>query len=88
MAEVPLAALIGEGQALSGRIDRLAVTQTEVLIADYKTNRPPPVRLEDVSQQYLAQLAAYRAALTPLFPGKTIRTALIWTDGPRFMEVP
>jgi ATP-dependent helicase/nuclease subunit A len=88
MAEVPLAALIGEGQALSGRIDRLAVTQTEVLIADYKTNRPPPVRLEDVSEQYRAQLAAYRAALTPLFPGKTIRTALIWTDGPRFMEVP
>ena len=88
MAEVPLAAIIGDGQGLSGRIDRLAVTQGEVLIVDYKTNRPPPLKLEDVSPQYLAQLAAYRAALTPLFEGKTIRTALIWTDGPRFMEVP
>lgn len=88
MAEVPLAAIIGDGQGLSGRIDRLAVTEREVLIVDYKTNRPPPLKLEDVSPQYIAQLAAYRAALTPLFPEKAIRTALIWTDGPRFMEVP
>ena len=88
LAEVPLAALLGDGKGLSGRMDRIAFMEREVLIVDYKTNRPPPSELKDVPPQYIAQLDAYRQALRPLFPGKTIRTALIWTDGPRFMEVP
>jgi ATP-dependent helicase/nuclease subunit A len=88
LAEVPLTALLGDGKGLSGRMDRIAFMEREVLIVDYKTNRPPPSELKDVPPQYIAQLDAYRQALRPLFPGKTIRTALIWTDGPRFMEVP
>jgi ATP-dependent helicase/nuclease subunit A len=86
-AEVPLAAFINEGQGLAGRIDRIAVTPEEVLILDYKTNRPPPERPEDVPAQYHAQMQAYRQALEPLFPGRRIRTALIWTDAARFMEL-
>lgn len=88
LAEVPLAAFMGDGTGLSGRVDRLAVTDAEVLITDYKTNRPPPLSLADVPAQYRAQMDAYRQALQPLFPEKKIRTALIWTDGPRFMELP
>ncbi len=33
--------------AISGRVDRLAVTETQVLIVDYKTNRPAPETLRD-----------------------------------------
>ena len=40
-AEVPLTGIVG-GRALTGRIDRLIVKPGEVIIADYKTNRPPP----------------------------------------------
>ncbi len=34
------------------------------------------------------QLALYRAVLTRLYPGKTVRAALIFTQGPALIEVP
>jgi ATP-dependent helicase/nuclease subunit A len=91
LAEVPLAAVLGEGEAsfgLTGQIDRLAVGDDEVLIADYKTNRSPPATPEEADPLYVRQLAAYRAALARLYPGRPIRCVLVWTDGPRIMEVP
>ena len=36
---------------------------------------------------YVGQLAAYRLALRSMFPGKPVRAALLWTDGPRLMEI-
>ena len=82
-----LVAMAG-GRVVSARIDRLLVTETEVLIADFKTNRPPPERLEDVALGYIRQMAGYRRALQDLYPGKTVRCALIWTLGARLMEIP
>jgi ATP-dependent helicase/nuclease subunit A len=91
LAEVPVAAKIGEGDTgyeVKGQIDRLAVLEGELLILDYKTNRPAPLRLDEVAPAYINQLAAYRLALSKLFPGRAIRAALLWTDGPRLMEIP
>jgi len=94
MAEVPIAAVIprpkgtGPSLDLSGQIDRLAVTDGEVLIVDYKTNRPPPRDVGHVAAAYLYQLAAYRLALREIYPGRKIRAALLWTDGPNLMEIP
>ncbi|MBR9826936.1 MAG: double-strand break repair helicase AddA, partial [Alphaproteobacteria bacterium] len=51
------------GVFVRGQVDRLVQTQTEVLVIDYKTNRPPPDRVEDVPEVYLGQMAAYRALL-------------------------
>ncbi len=93
-AEVPIAATLprqsGKGPALklSGQIDRLAVTASEVFIVDYKTNRPPPLNPENVAPAYLYQLAAYVLALQEIYPGKRVRAALLWTDGPRLMQIP
>jgi len=91
LAEVPIVARIGEGEEareLSGQIDRLAIREQDILVLDYKTNRPPPSDPADVSPIYIAQLAAYRLALSAMFPGKKIRTALLWTDQARLMEMP
>jgi ATP-dependent helicase/nuclease subunit A len=91
LAEVPLAAVLGADAGafgLTGQIDRLAVTDDEVLIADYKTNRPPPASPQDADPLYVRQLAAYRAALARLYPGRRVRCVLVWTDGPRVMEIP
>jgi ATP-dependent helicase/nuclease subunit A len=85
-AEVPVVALLG-GRALAGQIDRLVVGDREVLIVDYKTLRPPPLHEEQVPPPYLAQLAAYRAAIAAIYPGRTVRAALLWTEGPRLMPV-
>ena len=91
LAEVPVVARLGEGDdafALDGQIDRVAVLDRDLLIVDYKTNRPPAATPEDVAPAYIAQLAAYRAALARLFPRRSLRAALLWTDGPRLMEIP
>jgi len=91
LAEVRIVAKIGAGKTgyeLEGQIDLLAVLEDELLILDYKTNRPPPLILEDVAPAYINQLAAYRLALRKLFPDRSVRAALLWTDGPRLMEVP
>ncbi len=86
-AEVPVVGLIGT-QSVVGQIDRIAVTAEEVLLIDYKTNRPPPRSAEGVSVTYLRQLAAYRALMAQIYPGRRIRCALLWTDGPRLMPIP
>jgi ATP-dependent helicase/nuclease subunit A len=89
-AEVPIVGWLkrdGKTVRVSGQIDRLAVTQTAVLIADFKTNRPPPRRIEDVPPAYLRQLALYRAVLQNLYPDTTVRAALIWTEVPDMMEL-
>ena len=90
LAEVPVVARIGTGDRafdLEGQIDRLAILGDELLILDYKTNRPLPLTETEVAPAYIGQLAAYRLALRQMFPGKTIRAALLWTDGPRLMEI-
>jgi ATP-dependent helicase/nuclease subunit A len=78
---------IGDGARINGRIDRLAVTDNEILAVDFKTNRPPPDRAENVSTLYLAQMALYRAALAKIFPGRRIACALVWTDTPSLMAL-
>jgi ATP-dependent helicase/nuclease subunit A len=88
---VPVVARFGEGEnarELSGQIDRLAVLDEALLVLDYKTNRPPPATLEAVAPGYIAQLAAYRAALRIMFPERALRAAIVWIDGPKLMHIP
>jgi ATP-dependent helicase/nuclease subunit A len=91
-AEVPFAARIpvadGGHVLVSGQIDRLVVTEDEILVADYKTARPAPERIEDVPEEYVRQLAVYARALKTLWPGRRVRAVLIWTAGPSLMEIP
>jgi ATP-dependent helicase/nuclease subunit A len=92
LAEVPIVARLerttGPAIELSGQIDRLVVLDDEILIVDYKTNRPPPKSPEEVAPLYCRQLAAYRAALAQMYPDKRIRAALLWTDVPDLMVMP
>jgi ATP-dependent helicase/nuclease subunit A len=86
MAEVPVTGLIGQ-TLISGQIDRLLITEAEIVIVDYKTNRPPPADPKDIPPAYRAQMKAYRDTLAAIYPGRPIRTFLLWTDGPRMVEV-
>ena len=89
-AEVAVTAQLPElgDVRISGQIDRLAVTANRVLIADFKTNRPPPDSAENTPRLYRTQMALYRAALQKIYPGKQIDCALVWTDGARLMPLP
>ncbi|MGI9403377.1 MAG: PD-(D/E)XK nuclease family protein, partial [Hyphomicrobium sp.] len=93
-AEVPIVALIpnpkskGPPLKLIGQIDRLVDLGNEILIVDYKTNRPPPMTVEGVAPAYLFQLAAYSLALSAIYPGRPVRAALLWTEVPRILQIP
>jgi len=87
LAEAPVAGRVGN-RVVAGQVDRLAITDTEVLVADFKTNRPPPERVEEVAPAYLRQMAAYRAVLRGAFPDRAVRCALVWTYAARMMELP
>ncbi|MDX7953542.1 PD-(D/E)XK nuclease family protein, partial [Lichenihabitans sp. Uapishka_5] len=71
---------------IAGQIDRIGVTEDAVLIADFKTGRPHAA--DTIPQSFVAQLALYRAAVAPLYPGKPVRAYLVWTAGPTVMEIP
>jgi ATP-dependent helicase/nuclease subunit A len=82
------AAALPAGLKISGRIDRLVVLPDRVLVADFKTNRPSPDRIEDADPAYLRQMAVYAAVLGEVFRGRRIEAALVWTDGPKLMPIP
>lgn len=84
MAEVPITG-VQEGRVISGQIDRLLVTQKDIWILDYKTNRPPPEDPKDVPMAYHRQMEAYRSVMRAIYPNHTIHCALLWTDGARLM---
>lgn len=88
VAEIPRPTGSGPPLKLTGQIDRLALIGEDVLIVDYKTNRPPPADAAGIAGTYLLQLAAYRLALNRIYPRRTVRAAILWTDGPRVVEVP
>ena len=85
-AEVSIAGVLGEN-VISGQVDRLLVEEDQILVIDYKTNRPPPTSEATVSPVYLRQMAVYRAALRQIYPGRTVRCGLLWTDVGRLMAL-
>ena len=86
MAEIPVTGFV-DGQLVSGQIDRMLVKDGEILIVDYKTNRPPPREAKDVPAVYQRQMKAYAATMRKIYPGRNVRCALLWTDGARLMEI-
>jgi len=80
--EVPLMGLLPRrgrpDLSYSGRLDRLVATSDGVSIVDFKLGAKP----DRPAAAHVAQLALYRAALRPLYPGLAIRAALVYLDGP------
>ncbi len=85
--EVPLMGYLGDS-LLSGQIDRLVVNDDHILIVDFKTHGVVPEKLEDISQTYLKQMAIYHAALSQIYPERSILCGLLWTEGPRLDLLP
>ena len=88
-AEVPIVGSVSRAERkVSGQVDRLAVTATEVLIAEYKSDRFVPRRIEDIPERHVGQLALYAEVLRALYPNHRVRAALVWTAGPALTELP
>src|SRR5690606_14837329 len=82
-AEVPFlvnATQNGEPIRLSGRIDRLVVDATSVLVVDYKSDAKVPSDSSAVPPGYVPQLGLYALVAQQLFPGRVVRGAILWTE--------
>ncbi|MEL6413323.1 MAG: double-strand break repair helicase AddA [Pseudomonadota bacterium] len=86
-SEAAIVGTLPNGQMVNGRVDRLIITPDEILIIDYKTDRPAPSDAAAVEFAYRVQLAAYRAVLADIYPDRPVRCALLYTDGPRLIEI-
>ena len=77
-----------DGQRIHGTIDRLIVTENSVLAVDFKTNAVVPENPGDCPLGLVPQMAAYAHALTQIFPGREVQTALLWTRNAQLMQLP
>lgn len=81
LAEAPIAGVIGD-LVISGVVDRLIVTDNEVLVVDFKTGRRVPNRPEACARAHLRQMSAYASLLKSIFPDHIVRAGLLYTSGP------
>ncbi|WP_108662066.1 double-strand break repair helicase AddA [Acuticoccus kandeliae] len=77
----------GSVRRVTGRIDRLQFSHDKVLIVDFKTDRAVPERAEWAPEGYRLQLAIYRALVVAMCPGRRVSAGIVWTAGPRFMDL-
>ena len=87
LAEVPIAALVGE-RVIAGTIDRLLLQEGRIRLVDFKSARRPPASLAEVPVAILRQMAAYAAALEVTYPDRIIEAALLYTQTPVLFEIP
>jgi ATP-dependent helicase/nuclease subunit A len=87
LAEVPVTAVLDNGQVLSGQIDRLVVGEEELLIVDYKTSTNVPPDADSLPPYFQAQMEAYAQAIAKIYPQKRIKAAILWTAIPQWMPL-
>ena len=87
LAEAPIAALVGD-TVIAGTVDRLLVTEESISVIDFKTGRRVPADAQGVEVYHLKQMAAYVAALERVFPGREVKAALLYTEGPVLIDLP
>jgi ATP-dependent helicase/nuclease subunit A len=86
LGEAPLAATLPDGRVIAGTMDRILIEESRISVVDFKTGRVPATDA-DIPNSHRAQMDAYVAALEVIFPGRDIRAALLYTAGPKLIQV-
>lgn len=77
-----------EDVVVNGIIDRLIVNKDEIVIIDYKTQPlENDKNLDTIARQFRSQLSFYKEGVALLYPGRSIKTCLIFTSLPACVEV-
>ncbi len=78
MTEVEILASLPSGEDMSGRIDRLRITDRDIFLLDYKTDAEPPTNLTpNLPEVY--QISIYYQSVNEAYPGRTAHVAILWT---------
>jgi ATP-dependent helicase/nuclease subunit A len=86
LAEVSVTADLMD-RRLFGTIDRLILSPGHVLAIDFKTNRVIPDTPAQTPEGILRQMGAYAAALSQIYPDRTVEMAILWTRTARLMPL-
>ena len=90
LVEVSVSATLPElaERTMSGRIDRLHVSDDRVVAVDFKSNAIVPENPGQIPKAILAQQGAYASALAQIYPDRQIETAILWTRTAQLMTLP
>jgi len=86
LGEAPLAATLPDGRVIAGTVDRLLIEEELISVIDFKTGKVPTIG-SDIPNAHRAQMQAYAEALQVIFPGRRIAASLLYTAGPKLIEV-
>jgi ATP-dependent helicase/nuclease subunit A len=86
LGEAPLAATLPDGRVIAGTVDRLLVEESRISVIDFKTGKVPATE-SFIPNAHRAQMTAYAEALQVIFPGRAISAALLYTAGPKLIEL-
>jgi ATP-dependent helicase/nuclease subunit A len=86
LAEAPLAATLSDGRVIAGTVDRILVEDKRVQVIDFKTGRVPADE-GAIPNAHRAQMTAYVEALRVIFPGRQVSASLLYTAGPKLIEI-
>ena len=74
------------GQSVYGLIDRLVISDDSILLIDYKTHRlDSPEQMQGLAEGYREQMSLYRAGVEKLWPGRAIKSGLLFTHSARLI---
>ncbi|WBU52903.1 double-strand break repair helicase AddA [Paracoccus sp. SCSIO 75233] len=88
LTEVELATALPGIGSVRGVVDRLVVSADSIIVIDYKSNATVPGEPDQTPEGILRQMAAYRDAVTGIYPGRLVETAVLWTSSRQLMWLP
>lgn len=77
-SEVPVMGKI-DGQLILGKIDRLIVNENDIVIVDYKSDVLKEEEMAVKALKYKEQLGFYSEIMSLIYPGKMVKSAIVWT---------
>lgn len=81
MKEVGLSYSLEDGRSVYGIIDRLVINEDNIWIVDYKSHQHANAEnVAEIASHYHQQMGCYRRGIEALYPGKNIRTGLLFTS--------
>jgi len=86
LGEAPLAATLPDGRVIAGTVDRLRIEEELISVIDFKTGKVPAGE-SDIPNSHRAQMKAYAEALQVIFPGRRVSASLLYTAGPKLIEL-
>ena len=76
-----------DNEQVTGIIDRLLISNTEIVIVDYKTHRVSESEISELIEEYTSQMRYYAEGARQAWPGRNIQSVLVFTYCRKMVEV-